>query len=197
MNSRTISPARGVKRTIESRCSIGTEADILLQSPALCQNRCMRDLTRRAWMGGVALAAQAAGEPPLRLPRTVRLAIIGLEGHISELLEPMNRLPDVELAAIQDTNLSLMDGVRSKYPSARPYTDWRELLGREKLDMVGVCGTNGERAEIILECARRKLHIVAEKPLAITSPDLDRIKSSVAENGIRLTMLISMRFEAQ
>ncbi len=143
------------------------------------------------------MAAQAAGEPPLRLPRTVRLAIIGLEGHISELLEPMNRLPDVELAAIQDTNPSLMDGVRSKHPSARPYTDWRELLGREKLDMVGVCGTNGERAEIILECARRKLHIVAEKPLAITSPDLDRIKSSVAENDIRLTMLISMRFEAQ
>lgn len=154
-------------------------------------------MTRRAWIGGAALAAQAAGEPILRLPQKVRLAIIGLEGHISEILDPMNRVPEVELVAIQDPNLSLMDTVRAKHPSARPYSDWRELLDREKLDMVGVCGSNGPRIEIILACAQRKLHIVAEKPLAISIADLERVKRSVAENRVRLTMLISMRFEAQ
>jgi Oxidoreductase family, NAD-binding Rossmann fold len=49
-----------------------------------------------------------------------------------------------------------------------------ELLNRESLDIVGVCGDNGERAEIVLECAKRKIHIVAEKPLVITMADLDR-----------------------
>ncbi len=148
-------------------------------------------------MGGVALAAQAAGEPVVRLPQKVRLAIIGLEGHISEILGPMDRLPDVELVAIQDPNPSRMNAVRSKHPSARTYSDWRELVDREKLDMVGICGTNGERAEILIACAQRKLHIVAEKPLAIATADLERVKKSVAQNGVRLTMLISMRFEAQ
>jgi predicted dehydrogenase len=148
-------------------------------------------------MGGVALAAQAAAEPLVRLPQKVRLAIIGLEGHTSELLGPLDRLPDVELAAIQDPNPSLIGQVRTKHPSARAYSDWRDLLDHEKLDMVGVCGTNGERAEIVIACARRKLHIVAEKPLAITTSDLEEIKRTVAEAGIRLTMLISMRFEAQ
>lgn len=148
-------------------------------------------------MGGVALAAQAAGQPLVRLPQKVRLAIIGLEGHTSEILGPMDYLPDVELVAIQDPNSSLMDHVRAKHPSARTYTGWRELLDHEKLDMVGVCGTNGERPEILIACAQRKLHIVAEKPLAITSADLEHVKQSIAENGVRLTMLISMRFEAQ
>jgi predicted dehydrogenase len=157
----------------------------------------MSYITRRAWIGGVALAAQADGEPLVRLPQKVRLAIIGLEGHTSELLGPLDRLPDVELAAIQDPNPSLMNAVRAKHPSARAYSDWRDLLDHEKLDMVGVCGTNGERAEIVIACARRKLHIVAEKPLAITTPDLEEIKRTVAETGVRLTMLISMRFEAQ
>ncbi len=148
-------------------------------------------------MGGVALAAQAAGEPLVRLPQKVRLAIIGLDGHTSEILDPMNGLPDVELVAIQDPNPSLMNAVRAKYPSARAYSGWRELLDREKLDMVGTCGANGERAEILIACAQRKLHIIAEKPLAITSADLERVKRSIAENGVRLTMLIPMRFEAQ
>jgi predicted dehydrogenase len=146
-------------------------------------------------MGSVALAA--AAEPVVRLPQKVRLAIIGLEGHTSEILGPMGRLPDVALVAIQDPNPSLMASMRAKYPSARAYDDWRELLDQERLDMVGTCGTNGERAEILIACARRKLHIVAEKPLAITTADLERVKQSVAENGVRLTMLISMRFEAQ
>ena len=143
------------------------------------------------------MAAQAANQEIIRLPQKVRLAIIGLEGHIGEILRPMDRLPDVELVAICDPSPSLMrEAATGKHGAhVREYHDWRELLDREKLDMVGVCGTNGERAEIILECARRKLHVVAEKPLAITAADLDRVKKAVAESGIRLTMLISMRFE--
>lgn len=153
-------------------------------------------MTRRAWVAGAALAARAAEKTIVRLPQKVRLAILGLEGHISEILGPLDRLPDVELAAVQDPNAALVAQVREKHASARPYSDWRELLDREKLDMVGVCGTNGERAEILMACAQKKLHIVAEKPLAITIADLERVKRAVAENGVRLTMLISMRFQA-
>ena len=157
----------------------------------------MHRITRRAWIGGAALAAQAAGGEIVRLPQKVRLAIIGLEGHISEILGPLNRLPDVQLAAVYDRDPRRMEEVlHSKHgDDARMYGNWRDLLGGEKLDVVGICGPNGERAEILIECARRKLHIVAEKPLAITRPDLGRIKKAVAENGVRLTMLISMRFE--
>ena len=148
-------------------------------------------------MAGAALAAQAAEKTVVRLPQKVRLAILGLEGHIDEILGPLDRLPDVELVALQDPNAALVAEVRAKHASARAYSDWRELLDREKLDMVGVCGTNGERAEILIACAQRKLHIVAEKPLAITMADLERVKRAVAENGVRLTMLIEMRFESQ
>jgi predicted dehydrogenase len=149
-------------------------------------------------MAGAALASQAAAQEIVRLPKKVRLAIIGLEGHTSEILDPLDRLPDVELAAVWDRDPKFAhDFAAGKHGrGARAYDDWRELLDHEKLDMVGICGTNGERAEILIECARRKLHIVAEKPLAITSADLDRVKHAVAESGIRLTMLISMRFES-
>jgi predicted dehydrogenase len=145
------------------------------------------------------LASQASALQIVRLPKKVRLALIGLEGHISEILDPMERLPDVQLVAIQDPDPQLMARVaEGKHGAgARLYRDWRELLNREGLDIVGVCGVNGERAEIILECAKRNIHIVAEKPLAITIADLDRVRQAVTQSGIHLTMLISMRFEAR
>ncbi len=148
-------------------------------------------------MAGAALASQAAIPEIVRLPKKVRLAIIGLEGHIGEILDSMDRLPDVELVAVWDRDPTRAhEFATGKHGvGAREYRDWHELLDREKLDIAGICGTNGERAEIIIECAKRKLHIVAEKPLAITTADLDRVKQAVAQSGIRLTMLISMRFE--
>ena len=167
--------------------------------PWLCKNRSMRTLSRRAWVTGVALAPQMAAGQIVRLPKKVRLALIGLEGHIGEILDPMDRLPDLQLVAIQDPDPRLVGHIAEGKHGAgvRRYSDWRELLNRETLDMVGVCGANGERAAIIIECAKRKIHIVAEKPLAIMVADLDRIRQAVAESGIHLTMLISMRFEAR
>src|ERR1700682_5807805 len=168
-------------------------------TPRLCENRSMRKLSRRAWVTGAVLARQAAARQIVRLPKKVRVALIGLAGHIGEILDPMDRLPDLQLVAIQEPDPQRVAQVaEGKHGAgARRYRDWRELLNSESLDMVGVCGTNGERAEIILECAKRKIHIVAEKPLAITVEDLDRVKQAVAQSSIHLTMLLPMRFEAR
>src|SRR5579864_9685146 len=159
----------------------------------------MQRVSRRAWIAGAAMAARAANQQIVRLPQKVRVAIVVLEAHIGEILRPLDRLPDVELVAIQDRNPSLMREVAgSKHGAhARLYGKWQDLLDGEKLDIVGICGANGERAEIILECARRKLHVVAEKPLAITAPNLERIQKAITDSGIHLTMLIEMRFLGQ
>jgi predicted dehydrogenase len=143
-------------------------------------------------------AMLAATPPvPLRLPRKVRLALLGLEGHIGEILDPLPLLPDVELVAMADRDAKLRASAarRPEAAHARQYVDYRELLERERLDVAGICGTNGERAGAILACAARKIHVVAEKPLAIERSELEREKRAVADSGIRLTMLLTMRFE--
>ena len=140
-------------------------------------------------MTGAMLAA--AAPVPLRLPRKVRLAMLGLEGHIGEILDPLPLLPDVELVAVADRDPKRL----ASAAHAHQYADYRELLERESLDVAGICLTNGERAAAILACAARKIHVVAEKPLAIERAELERVKRAVAASGIRLTMLLSMRFE--
>lgn len=144
----------------------------------------MESITRRSLLA-------AAAAPVLRLPKKIRIGIAGMEGHIGEILGPLQTLPDVELAAAADAEPARM----AKLPaSVRRYADFRQMLDRERLDVVGIGGSNGDRATVILECAARKLQIASEKPLAIERADLERIREAVRRNGIHLTMLLPMRF---
>jgi predicted dehydrogenase len=158
----------------------------------------VRSVSRRAWMAGAAssaLAAQAAPEL-VRLPRKIRVAVLGLDGHPTEIFDPLPRLPDVEVVALAaaDEQAMVRTARNPRLSAARRYTDYRRMLDREKLDLVAVCNSNGERAAAILACVERKLHVIAEKPLAIEHADLERIKKNVAQTGVRLSMLLPMRF---
>jgi predicted dehydrogenase len=133
----------------------------------------------------------AAAAPVLRLPKKIRIGVVGMEGHLGEVLGPIQSLPDVELACVSDTDPAKMAKLA---PSVHRYSDYRKMLDQERPDVVGIGGSNGERAAVILECAARKLHVASEKPLAIERADLEKIKKAVQQSGIRLTMFLPMRF---
>jgi predicted dehydrogenase len=135
----------------------------------------------------------AAAVPALRLPKKIRVGVAGMEGHVGEIIRPIQGLPDVEFVCASDPDPRKMAKLP---PAVTRYSDYRQMLDKERLDVVGIGGTNDQRAAIILECAAHKLHVAAEKPLAIERADLDRIRQAVHQNGIHLTMLLPMRFSA-
>jgi predicted dehydrogenase len=79
---------------------------------------------------------------------------------------------------------------------ASVYTDWREMLDRERPDVVGVCDVPGGRPQLLIELARRNIHVASEKPLAVTFEDLHRVRDAVNRSQTQLTMLLTMRFES-
>lgn len=135
----------------------------------------------------------AAAFPALRLPKKIRIGIAGMEGHIGEILNPIQGQPDLELISAADADPARLAKLP---PAVKRYADYQQMLETERLDVVAIGGSNGERAEIILACAARKLHVAAEKPLAIERADLERIRKAIDRNGIHLTMLLPMRFSA-
>src|SRR5437870_1401554 len=146
--------------------------------PSLCQNHNMPDsITRRSLLA-------AAAVPALRLPKKIRVAVAFMEGHVSEILKPIEGLPDVELVAASDPDPKKMARLAA---GVRRYADYNQMLEKEQLDVVGIGGANDVRAAVILACAARKLHVAAEKPLAIERADLERIRQSVKQNSIHLT----------
>ncbi len=160
-------------------------------------------LSRRGWLAGSLAAVlsptSAAAQPqPIRLPRKVRLGLIGLDGHTGELIQPLPQLPDVELVAVADPKPDALAAFarRRGMEKVRRYADYREMLAKEELDLAGICNPNNERAQAVLDAIERGLHVVAEKPLALTLEDLDRIRKALQAKRVRLTILLPMRFDS-
>ncbi len=129
-------------------------------------------LSRRSLLAGAAPALMAA---PLRLPQKVRVALIGRDGHTGEVTKPLPQLPDVEL-------------IKREYPH------WREMLDKEKPDVVGVCNENSNHASVILDCLGRGIHVISEKPIATEMEDLAKVRKAVEGGKSKFTAMLPMRF---
>jgi predicted dehydrogenase len=154
--------------------------------------------SRRSWLAGAAGSVLAARAATLKLPNKVRLGIIGFDGHVSEILKPLPELPDVELVAVADAGSdpgakrsALRNAAVTK---AKFYEGYAEMLQRERLDCVAVCNNDGDRAAAVLAVLDKKLHVIAEKPLATTRKDFERIRSIAESQGRHVGMLLPMRF---
>jgi predicted dehydrogenase len=149
-------------------------------------------LSRRAVLAAPLALAQPA---PVDFGRRIRVAMIGTVGHPGEIISTLPKAKGVELAAIHDREPARAARMlrNPALASAKTYADYRQLLDAEKPDVVAVCNDNGHRAEVIVEAASRGHHVIAEKPIAITRPQLAAVRSAVEKSGVRLSSLLKMR----
>jgi predicted dehydrogenase len=127
-----------------------------------------------------------------------KVGLIGLEGHHGVILEGILRHEDSVLSAVTSRNemaIRLLKGHRAVTDKTTFYHDYRQMLREEDLDIVGVCNVNADHAEAIEACARAGANVIAEKPLATTLEDLNRVREIVGKSDVKATMLLTMRFE--
>lgn len=154
-------------------------------------------LTRRSVLAGAGAALAPAATSEVRLPRKVRVGLVDVLGHVGDILDPLPRLPDVEIVAVAQPDPVAWPKL-AKHPrlaAAKVYPDWQRMLDDAKPDLVAVCNANGPRAAVVLGCADRGLPVIAEKPIALTRADLERIRHSLERHQGKLSTLLPMRFE--
>ena len=75
----------------------------------------------------------------------------------------------------------------------RVYENYHEMLEREQLDVVGVCLPFYQNAEASIQAARKGIHVLSEKPAALTLPDLARLEQEIQRSGVRYSIMLAMR----
>lgn len=126
-----------------------------------------------------------------------RVGILGLKGHQNVVLNSIPKIGETVLVAVADDSenaIAKLRGHPAVTSDTRFYTDIFELLEREKIDIACVTGTDGERAQILLECIRRGIHVLSEKPLTMTLEELEEVKEAYRSSSVVLSMLLTMRF---
>lgn len=153
--------------------------------------------SRRQWFA-TAFAASAMAAP-VSLPGKVRVAVIGQDGHLAEVLNPLPQLPDVEIVAACDySDAALASLVKKKgMEKAKPYRDQEKMLDEVKPDVVAVVNDDGARAKAVIATLQRGIHCIAEKPLAISRMDLRKIKRIARDSKGQLSMMVPLRYAPQ
>lgn len=103
------------------------------------------------------------------------------------------RAPEYELVAVCDINAEVFTNFFERTEIERgaigEYTDYREMLDRENLDVVSVATPDHLHVDPVCDASDAGVKgILCEKPLATTVPDADRIIATTERNGTKLSI---------
>ncbi|MFT5367796.1 MAG: putative dehydrogenase [Candidatus Latescibacterota bacterium] len=107
--------------------------------------------------------------------------------------------PQIDLIAGADPHdeQRTIFGERWGIPSDHLYSDHRELLAQEKPDIVSIATTARIRAQILLDIVASGVKgIWAEKPLALSLEDADKMVQACNEKGVALAVNCARRYHS-
>lgn len=139
-------------------------------------------MRRRTFLGAVAAGTLAgAAAPPLRL------GMAGLvHGHAAGFLARYRDRKDVELVGVAEPDVEVAARYvrKSRLDSARIHRSLEEMLDRARPEAVVVFTSTADHPAVVAACAKRKLPVMMEKPLAVGVEQARAIQRSAAEGGI-------------
>ena len=122
----------------------------------------------------------------------LRLAISGAgaiaeRAHIPAFLQ----IPGVEIIAVQSRTAAKAEAV-ARSLAARIYTDFDQMLARERPDAVGIFTPNRLHCEFALKALAAGCHVLVEKPMAATAADARRMVAAT-QAADRILMVAMQR----
>ncbi len=103
-------------------------------------------------------------------------------------------IPRTTVAAVCDVAPDALERFERQwhpvFPDVHPYADYREMLARERIDILSVATPDDRHAQIVLDAAASGVRgVLCEKPIATTLAEADRMIAACA--GRRIPLLIN------
>src|SRR5947207_3345059 len=125
----------------------------------------------------------------------LRIAVIGAGWFASRRhLPDLRANPDVRIAALCRRSEGELRTLAEHFGVERIYTDHRALLDAEELDAVVVASPHALHFEHARDAIERGLHVLVEKPLAVTSDEAWQLVRRAKEKGVLLSTAVNPPF---
>jgi len=112
---------------------------------------------------------------------TKQLGFIGARGHWDQVLRQLASVPTLRLTALSDggdTVAPVAQWCRDNGHEPRFFDDYRTMLSKSGIDMVVICGPFELHAAMCIEAIERGIHVLTEKPAALTFAELERLRKA-------------------
>ena len=145
---------------------------------------------KRVWLlaavviAAITLPAVRAQEKP---PMT--LAIAGLvHGHVESFIRGAQARTDVQIVGVFEPDAALLRHYAEQYhiPEAQRFTDLQTMLERAKPEAIASFTNTRDHAAVVEAASARHVHVMMEKPLAVSNADGQRIRRAAEAGGIQV-----------
>ena len=105
----------------------------------------------------------------------------------------------LEIVAVCDVLPQAMETLLAKHglnqdPNIKRYTDYRTMLEENTLQLVSIATESGLHAAIALDCIDAGVHVVIEKPMAMSMQDAEEIIRRSNARGVKVSACHQNRF---
>ena len=123
----------------------------------------------------------------------LRAGVVGLgwagETHLKSYLQK----PNVEVVALAEPREPRLDAVAQTYNIPYTYTDYRDLVARDDLDVISVATPNHLHMPVAVAALQAGKHVLCEKPLARSSAEGEAMVRAATEAGRVLQVAFNHR----
>jgi predicted dehydrogenase len=121
-----------------------------------------------------------------------KIGVIGLGLIGKPHSENLKKIGECDLVAVADADAKqrkLAETLGTKF-----YLDYQEMIEKETLDGVVIAVPNDLHVPVGIACAKRKIHLLVEKPIAPSLAEADRLIAAAKENHVRILVGHQRRF---
>jgi predicted dehydrogenase len=129
------------------------------------------------------------------MQKKIRVGVVGTSGWADFMyLSTLQSHPQAELAALCGRNRERAEALAAKYAIPQVYTDYQDMIARGGLDALVVGSPDDLHHEIVLQGLAAGLHVLCDKPLALTARQAREMHEAAAQAGVCHMVLFTFRW---
>jgi predicted dehydrogenase len=126
----------------------------------------------------------------------LKVAIIGMGIMGTQVAHAIGRNRQVKLVAVSELGEDRLGKAKAEFGLEKGYSDYIEMLDREKPDAVFVATPDWAHFEPVMACLERGIHVHVEKPMTTDEKESAEIVRKVREKGLKLQVSYNHRWLA-
>jgi len=138
----------------------------------------------------LACDSAAFADEPASKPARLRIGVAGLvHGHVYGFLQAAVYHPDVEIVGLYDARPDLLHRYGRHHHKLDPailFSDLEEMLAKARPEAVAVFTDTFDHLQVVEACARRGVHVMVEKPFAVSTEHARAMERAATRAGIHL-----------
>lgn len=114
----------------------------------------------------------------------IRWGLLSTAGINDKVIEPIRQAERSELAAVASRDQSKADAYAQEKGIPKAYGSYEALLADDEIDVIYISLPNSLHCEWTVKAAEAGKHVLCEKPITVTLPELDRVEAAAKANNV-------------